>query len=494
MSTSNGCRSAHRCVALGVWAVAILLAGCGSVTPDRLWQSVRCDDQTSCEPTELQAAVQESCVSINRFGWKTTTGCDSTKSASDGLISRQFHKAYLEFSATGYPHQPAQLQAIEHHLRQSTHRPMLIFVYVHGWNHNADSNPDTGSENLDKFDDLLARVKDSLVRTKPISGDPDVLGIYVGWQGKAYDNPVLHILSIGDRAQVADTIAHNKSPRGLHASLSSVARLMRATHPGSRMVVVGHSLGGRMLSKAFVPDILQDNMPPLGERVLINTVNAAIGADFFDAVYAHQPSAAAKMPYWIHLTSRDDTTTREIYPLALQWGLLSPERARRSAASHATIGHFRPYITHKLEVTHVEDTTREICAAQSQQAIAWHTGDFRQFDRCFEEICASPSNAQRYAGLLVRRPMPPASKQALRAAARNGMAEIDFDEIGTDAHSGFPPEQYRVPAQGQMWNIETSGALIGMRDPDPWSFSTHNGYVSTMWMRLLVELAYTPRE
>jgi hypothetical protein len=66
----------------------------------------------------------------------------------------------------------------------------------------------------------------------------------------------------------------------------------------------------------------------------------------------------------------------------------------------------------------------------------------------------------------------------------------DYDVMSTK-----PISHRKVPAKGRMWNIQTSQSMLDFADHSFWQFwqfSTHNGYVSTNWTHMLIQLAYDP--
>lgn len=477
---------------------ACLLAGCGSYVPDRAWQRVSCKEPRQCTDDEYTDAVKPAPVFVRRDGWWTYRQALPAGTDPASYIPQSLPKAYLEFNAEGWPHDVNQLDAVERYLK-NTHKPLFVLVYVHGWHQNASTVASDEGENAVKFDDLLARTKDSLVRKFPDGRAPDVLGIYVGWQGEIYDGGYRWLRSVGSRAQVANDIAANPSPDGVRGTLKAVAQAMRATHPESRMVVMGHSFGGRLLSRAFVPDFLQGRPQPLGERVLVNTVNAAIGADYFTPLYAPGfARAEALRPSWINLTSKQDWATGRIYPMAFSLGWLGPERDEKNDASGVTIGHFPTYITHLLDVVRCSgNDCRNVDAHVGAKAWAQDEGKGFEYNQFVQRYAWTPpgNNAPTdYCGVLVRRPMLSVQqREQLRSDAVCNVAQVDFDYLRSkDGGDGFPLSARRVPAQGRMWNIETSESVLNFRVPSLGSASVHNGYISTAWTRMLVDLIYEP--
>lgn len=474
---------------------------------DKAWQPVCPPVGKACSDEEYARAVAEPAtpVFIQRNGWGSSR---QMPAHPEDYLQAHFSKAYLEFNQRGEPHDPNQNIAIQRHLAAAREkaRPLFVVVYVHGWHHNADTSTDDPKANVNKFDDLLARFWDSLGRRFPQGGQPDVLGIYVGWAGERTTAALGTVLSIKDRAHAADQIGRAKGDGALAPSLQGIAEQVRGISPDSRMIVIGHSLGGRMLTRAFVPDVAAGHWQPLGERVLINTINAAVGAEAYSALYNQdQVAQQAGIPGWVNITAEDDDATGKVYPLALDAGLLHPDPEGDPAAMHRTIGHYRPYITHVLEIQQCnanDPTAKNTCGAS--QAVEdesdtqlWQVGEFRKLSLRYplrlDSGMARRRDNETYCGIFVRQPMLIGAKDEVKKKDICPAERWDFDFASlSDKDHVFPLAAHRVPARGRMWNIGTSQSLLDFAQHSRREFSTHNGYVSTNWVRLLVQLIYEP--
>jgi pimeloyl-ACP methyl ester carboxylesterase len=94
-----------------------------------------------------------------------------------------------------------------------------------------------------------------------------VLGIYIGWRGDSLTTPGLKFSTIGNRADAADRLAANRDHDGmysLYSSLKDIANALHGADPDGRMLVVGHSLGGRIVTRLFMNDIAMGEVRPLG--------------------------------------------------------------------------------------------------------------------------------------------------------------------------------------------------------------------------------------
>ena len=244
-------------------------------------------------------AVVVSKMLVNRDGW--ATGRAGEPGVSPNWRQVEFYKAFLEFREEGHAftddrNVSIQSEAILAKLEslKSTGRPVYVVTFIHGWHHNADDRltdpKDRASSTIDavKFDDFVARYTEMTRRLYEGNGakqTPVVFGIYVGWRGELM-NGWFTVPTIGNRAKAADRIAGHRDENSLRKLLLGIADKMRDTNEDSRMLVFGHSLGGRLLSMAFLGEIAKGSTYPLGKGVLLAAVEPAISADCFDSIFA----------------------------------------------------------------------------------------------------------------------------------------------------------------------------------------------------------------
>jgi hypothetical protein len=471
-------------VALAVGLLA--LAGCKGV-PDREWQSV-CDSSKECSSEERSAFVKEGSCALSDIGREAT--CNAPYPRNQSRFN--FRTAFLEFEETsGTLRDSEQLESVKDFIARQgpTGRPLLISVYVHGWHHNASSS----DPNVMKYGGQLARYEYSLKKLGYL--DVDVLGIYVGWRGETYSGP-LNVLTIGDRANAADVIGQSveaNNGKGLYSTLEAIAELMRASNTNSRMIVMGHSLGGRVVTRALLPAMMNSSGKPLGENVLVTTVNAAIGADAFTAAY--QPSVAAETPdwpTWVNITSKDDDATLRRYRQGLEVGFIKPDLPGTDQAK-ATIGHYAEYLTHELGVASCDlkqggASATTTCGAVSQllagPKTVWSNEDY-QFSALSYGVPSTVSKAYSpdfvHCALLTRYPITERTRTALKKSVVCKDLIQDFD---------LASAPHKLPAHGRMWNIQTDKSVIDFEVPDSKASSTHNGYIQTDLSLLFVQLLY----
>jgi hypothetical protein len=304
---------------------------------------------------------------VGHFGWGVV------KDKSSELRGVDFDKAYLEINGQGLAFDPGQLTAILERIEllKTKKRPIFVFTYTHGWHQNAEiplansrdedlkskeekrKAEETSLEkyNAIKFDYFMARFVEHVRRLYELNGvdnSPIMLGVYVGWRGKSTENEAVNDVNVGNRAATADAIAGARGPGSLRKALGKIAGKVAETGPDSRMIVTGHSLGGRMMSKMLLTEITEKNQYPLGPQTLIAAIEPAISASCYDHIFAtgivgHQ----GMVPSFIAITSWDDVAVRD----GFKWGHLLPLLdpavcGRYSPARNAAIGDYDGYLTH----------------------------------------------------------------------------------------------------------------------------------------------------
>ncbi|ENO3977041.1 hypothetical protein ACBI01_001142 [Aeromonas veronii] len=464
-----------------IFLATLLISGC--TVPDKVWQPV-CPEGNECDLSAI--TLKEKSCFVPQNG--RNIDCTSNKSAHGKQHS--FKIAYLEYPEDSVNRtqtsllDPKQLELIIKELRSSK-RPLLIPVYVHGWHHNASSDDD----NFRKFPNMLARYSYALQQSG--HSNYDVLGIYIGWRGESYDG-LFSTLTIGGRAKTADKIGRENGP--LSNDLIYIANKMQSINSKSRMIVMGHSLGGRVLSRAFLPSIKSGNYQPLGAGTLIITANAAIGADAYRPLYeSTQTSTQARTPTWINFTAKDDTATNTIYPLALNLHLLSPDYPDNQQDTDVTIGHYQPYITHQITIqnckpngVHGESSCGKISELDAMSYTDyWKMSNYRLFTLKYGDP-STPSSLIRHCVFMVDYPRTEVLDSKIKMENKNlcrGVFEYDYDKA-TNANK-------RIPANGHMWNVRVDASVFDFAKPSTFmDFSTHNGYIQTDLTTMLLQLAF----
>ena len=247
---------------------------------------------------------------------------------------------------------------------------LRVYVYVHGWKHNAAFDDD----NVVNFRDFL----DEAAQYEDVAQSGNrIVGIYVGWRGKSLDLTEPWIsATFWDRKSVAQHVAVG-SVRELTAQLRAFQRQANRTEPGTeaknvspgdqrvRIHMIGHSFGGLALYAAvsqslvysFVSgeDIDGKTAPVerLGDMiVLINPAFEATRYQPLDRVARNRTYDAYQAPVFVAITSEADAATGKLFPLGRTINtILESEKTRvERDANRNTPGHIDAYLTHSLDV------------------------------------------------------------------------------------------------------------------------------------------------
>ena len=435
----------------------MLLEGCTTI-PDVCYH---CTPEPRVEPREdiVIAADGWGACRIESDG--KALNCESV---AIPLIPTPYHQAWMEYREAGTRHNRQQVDAILNWIKEGS-GPLHVVVYIHGWHNNADTHRDNTSHqdpkhNAEKFPFLMARTVDSLKRLALGTGMPmpKVLGIYVGWRGEKYPHGLPNLLSIDGRSVAADIIGLYGDVRN---DLTRIAEGMQQRSESSRLMVVGHSLGGRMLTSMFRRQFDQGNPQPLGPGSLIVTLNPAVGADCYDGVFAANPHGFS--PSWINITSEDDDATGWIYWSASHLSLVqdcSPD----SDAAGVAIGHYADYRNVALHAAIVKDN------------VPWHP-------------CLSAIEPNWFNKLPELDSRDGSRRFALYFPTRS---DTNFTQgPGKIVTLRFEPEgkNHEDALHHAVWNVRTDKTLIDF-ERDNGLDGQHNGYVNTVLIRILTEILY----
>ncbi len=214
-----------------------------------------------------------------------------------------------------------------------------------------------------------------------LSGAPprEVAGVYLGWRGGSVTVPLLENLTFWDRKNTAQKVGHGGVTEVL-SRLELIKQDKESTDPGhsrTRLVVVGHSFGGAVVSTAlaqvlesrFVQTIgpagVQSDVAGFADLVVL--INPAFEAMQFsplsDMATERGTYFASQLPVVLELTSEADYATRYAFPAGrwlstrfektrdrTRWNAVTrqQETIDESDANITAVGHFPPYRTHRL--------------------------------------------------------------------------------------------------------------------------------------------------
>ena len=296
--------------------------------------------------------------------------------AANLLTSQQQHfmVGFVELDDQGQFYEPRQADAVLQLLHDEAAKPYYVCIFVHGWHHNAQDN----DFNVRRFQETLGDIQQR-------NPDYQVLGIYVGWQGETLRVPWLRSLTFWDRKEVSENV-------GRHALLEfllQVENTLNTTGKGNnKLVTVGHSLGASVVFNALQPLFLQRLVQPADGSVrsgygdLVVLINPAFEAIRFAALreaaqkysssYGFRPE---QNPLLIVATSEGDSVTKNSFALSQKiTALFAQHRSLEQPTSGGVklseweldttaIGHFAPFITHRLQAQHALSTSN--CSASA---------------------------------------------------------------------------------------------------------------------------------
>lgn len=262
-------------------------------------------------------------------------------------------------------------------LLQTESQPLYVTLFVHGWHHNASAN----DFNVRRFEETL---KDLHQRNPAYK----MVGIYVGWQGETLSLPWLRNLTFWDRKNVTEEVGRNAL---LEFLLQLESTVKNAPHSKNRLLTVGLSLGASVVFNALHPILLQRLIQPdnhtllSGYGDLVVLVNPAFEAIRYAAIREAEQRYAQKYgfseqqnPLLIIATSEADGITKNSFALSRKLSTVfeqhrmhtplpvteneDPEALSEWELDTTAIGHFRPYITHRLQSNQTA-THANVCTA-----------------------------------------------------------------------------------------------------------------------------------
>lgn len=270
---------------------------------------------------------------------------------------------YIEMDDQGMFWDRAQFELIKRHAKQTSRdKDLLIYVYVHGWQHNASY----ADSNVANFKQQLAKMSQALDNNRW-----SLLGIYVGWRGRSVDIPILEHTTFWDRQSAAKRVADGS----LIELFSYLNALKKQSITDTKLVTLGHSFGGAIvftaLNKLFSQQLVDSSNVDKATKgigdltILINPAFDALKyAHFHDMKDRYNHFLAGQKPTLAIFTSQNDWATKYAFPMGntltrsfestrymkTQIGKESVLVNQNSAARMA-IGHFKPYISHELVVS-----------------------------------------------------------------------------------------------------------------------------------------------
>jgi len=236
-----------------------------------------------------------------------------------------------------------------------------MLVFVHGWRNDSR----VCDKALVAFREFVHRISvddlGKLPRRHPL------IGIYVAWRGFSSHVWPFEFFSFGSRKEAASRIASGDVPELLTYLDSFWRELNASREEASRLVVIGHSLGGTIVFEALASlykerlaegwpgvDVNGEShvLPGFGDLVLL--VNPAFPAERWRSIHDLAASYASfskeQEPLLVVASSESDWATSRYFPIAQRFGTMfqktRDDEQRRALVT--AIGHYQPFVTHHL--------------------------------------------------------------------------------------------------------------------------------------------------
>jgi hypothetical protein len=249
---------------------------------------------------------------------------NSVRGPKDG----RYRLAFVEFGDQGSALDNSQRKAALDVIRRAE-RP-LLFVYIHGWQNNADSG------DVCRFEHFL----DTVSSFPGVTGRKvNVIGVYIAWRGKDLTIPGLSLLTFYSRKAVGGQIAAQNS---CLATINELA--LAAREPSKKIhhcVLIGHSFGALLLENTISHSILDAsgngsrNTSPWDMAVAFNSADSSIGTrqllKELDYLYKYDSTRHAYVsrspgeeevtavpenrPFLVFLQSENDQATGTFFPI-----------------------------------------------------------------------------------------------------------------------------------------------------------------------------------
>ena len=273
--------------------------------------------------------------------------------------------AIVEFDDQGRFWDRRQVAALEAEMTREASQvdeaPVSTIVFTHGWRDDAR----VCDKALVAFREFVRRI--SIDDLGKLPGRHPLIGIFIAWRGYSSYVWPLEFFSFVGRKDTAARIASGDVPE-LLAHLDSFRRELNASRKeASRLVVIGHSLGGTIVFEALAnlyKARLSEAWPGrdvngksgiisgFGDLVLL--VNPAFEAERWHSIHELAASYVSfsknQRPLLVVASSETDLPTSRYFPIAQRFGTMlqktRDEEQRRALIT--SIGHYEPFVTHHL--------------------------------------------------------------------------------------------------------------------------------------------------
>ncbi len=273
--------------------------------------------------------------------------------------------AIVEFDDQGRFWDRRQVAALEAEMTKEAsladEAPVSTLVFVHGWRDDAR----VCDKALVAFREFVRRI--SVDDLGKLPGRHPLIGVFLAWRGYSSYVWPFEFFSFVGRKDTATRIASGDVPE-LLAHLDSFRRELTASRKeASRLVVIGHSLGGTIVFEALANiykaqlgeawpgrDVNGKSAVVSGFGDLVLLVNPAFEAERWHSIHELAASYVSfsknQRPLLVVASSETDLPTNRYFPIAQRFGTMlqktRDEEQRRALIT--SIGHYGPFVTHHL--------------------------------------------------------------------------------------------------------------------------------------------------
>ena len=338
---------------------------------------------SACSSNSIYRGLYEPCT------FQASTDCAQNALQAHAPGSEdEYHLGFVEYDDQGQLRDRDQMDAVVDAYRGlAVNDDLLLIVFVHGWHHSAQP----GDDNIASFRRLLREAArlETIGARQQSRKVRKVAGLYIGWRGDSISVPYLNGITFWERKNTA----HDVGQQGVTEVLLKMEEIVNVkvgigeeSPPPmtSRLVVIGHSFGGavvytslqKVLADRFIDSrrgkTFQDDAKGFGDLVVL--LNPAFEALRFAALYDLSQQGCrgyfpSQLPRLAILTSEADLATKYAFPIGRSLSTLFeshttlerhycsgpgasgkvPMRIREGQADRNTVGHFEPYLTHRLD-------------------------------------------------------------------------------------------------------------------------------------------------
>lgn len=277
---------------------------------------------------------------------------------------------FVEIDDHGNVFEPDQLKKSLQALEPPPGTGIIMVTYVHGWNHDSHVRDSDVVKMRCMLGNLAA---DEAARVRREGGKArQVRGMYVSWRGRSFRgrNP----LTFWARKQGAHRVGE-RSAVSVLTRIQLFAERVTMAAPDSSFVTIGHSFGAAVVHSALeatlVPELaVAADAASRGEPVPmvhgLGQITVLLNPAFEAGRYRHARELAQEIashggfhpdqkPVLLMLTTRKDSTTRNLFPLGMRLRghkgkFITDARGNERAEYRTAVGHYTPYHEKQVKV------------------------------------------------------------------------------------------------------------------------------------------------